>query len=139
MDEVQDMLGKPSNWQYRPGGSKAFTNAISWSYVDLNLLIYFDSGPAPVVTGIRATVWPSKSKTIHTLYWKDELPVKVIFQTTQGITLGSSAFDVKRAYSNYKYVDQDSEGVVMNYKSLGLIFWTTMDHVVSGIEISRPQ
>jgi hypothetical protein len=97
----------------------------------------FGSGAAPVVTGINTSVWPGtrKAKTFGTTYWKDIIPAKVIFKTTEGITLGSSAFDVRRAYGS----GDTSGDVVMNYKSLGLSFWTTMDHIVMVIEIRNPQ
>jgi hypothetical protein len=70
------------------------------------------------------------------LYWKGILPVKVAFQTADGITLGSSAFDVRRAYGNQF---KDWSGIVMGYNSLGLTFSITMDHVVWAIGVSAPQ
>ena len=51
--------------------------------------------------------------------------------------MGSSAFDVVRAYKAYGY--QDMQGLMMIYKSLGLTFFTTMDHMVYGIVINQPQ
>jgi hypothetical protein len=132
MDEVQDMLGKPFGWTNADNISGA-----SWRYPDLNLQISFDRGAAPVVTGVQAVAFSRKRGTLGNLYWKGILPVKIPFQTGNGITLGSSAFDVRRAYSNYGY--EDTGGIFMTYKSLGLAFSTTMDHVVWAIGVYAPQ
>jgi len=138
MDEVQSVLGKPSGWTFLPGSkSKGISDAYSWSYADQNLQISFDRGAAPIVSGIATLAWSRKRKTFGNLYWKDINPAKVIFQTAEGITLGSSAFEVRRAYSNYGY--DDTEGILMNYKSLGLSFTTTVDHIVWAISINQPQ
>ena len=48
----------------------------------------------------------------------------------------SSAFDVKRAYSDYGWHGQ--QGQFMN-TSLGLSFDITSDHIVYGISVSKPQ
>jgi len=132
MDEVQSLLGKPFSWTNADNISGA-----TWRYPDLNLSISFDSLAAPSVTFIQAVAFPRKRGTLGTLYWKGILPVKVAFQTANGISLGSSAFDVKRAYASYGY--EDTEGILMTYKSLGLRFSTTMDHVVWAIGVSAPQ
>lgn len=133
MDEVQSLLGKPY------GGIRA-DNALktgpTYDYPSVNLEISFSFGAAPSVTDIRAKSWPRKSKTLGNLYWKDIMPVNVSFKTAEGITVGSSAFDVLRAYKAYEY--QDEQGLSMRYKSLGLIFFTTMDHMVYGIGITQP-
>jgi len=132
MDEVQSMLGKATGWTNADTISGA-----TWNYGDLNLQISFDKGAAPVVTSIRTVAWSRKPGTLGNLYWKGIEPVKVIFQTIDGITLGSSAFDVRRAYSNYGY--EDVQGFSMNYKSLGLSFSITRDHMVWAIGIYQPQ
>jgi hypothetical protein len=138
MDEVQSVLGKPSGWTFLPGSkSKGISDAYSWSYADQNLQISFDRGAAPIVSGIATLAFSRKRKTFGTLYWKDIDPVKVAFQTTSGIALGSSAFDVRRAYGDDGY--EDIDGVVMNYKSLGLTFSITRDHIVWEIGIYQPR
>ena len=137
MDEVRRLLGKPS------GGvlaNAARNQGAIWSYGDLNLQISFDSGAAPIVTSIQAHGWTHKHKTLDTLYWKDIDPVKVAFQTSNGITVGSSAFDVRRVYSNYGYEEsQPGQGLIMYYKSIGLTFFVTADHIVYSIGIYTPQ
>jgi hypothetical protein len=137
MDEVQSILGRPSSWKYSFQGSKDVSNASSWLYFDLNLEIFFDEGSAPTVNSIQTTGWLRKRITSGDLYWKDILPVKLAFQTPDGITLGSSAFDVRRVYSSYGY--EDHQGEYMDYRSLGLFFATTADHIVWKIGISKPQ
>lgn len=131
MDEVQNMLGKPYGWTNADNISGA-----TWRYPDLNLQISFDRGAAPVVTGVQAVAFSRKRGTLGNLYWKGILPVKIPFQTGNGITLGSSAFDVRRAYSNQFW---DTGGIIMDYRSLGLTFSTTMDHVVWAIGVYAPQ
>jgi hypothetical protein len=131
MDEVQSLLGKPFGWTNADNISGA-----TWRYPDQNLSISFDRGAAPTVTAVAATAFPRKRGTLGNLYWKGILPVKVAFQTADGITLGSSAFDVRRAYGNQF---KDWSGIVMGYNSLGLTFSITMDHVVWAIGVSAPQ
>ena len=137
MDEVQSMLGKPTSWKYLPQGGKSVSEASSWYYVDLNLEVFFSSGATPMVTAIRTAGWPHKRIKSGNFAWKDIDPVKVKFQTTNGITIGSSAFDVKRAYSDYAWHGQ--QGQFMDYASLGLLFDITSDHIVYGISVSKPQ
>jgi len=125
------LLGKPFGWTNADNISGA-----TWRYPDQNLSISFDRGAAPTVTAVAATAFPRKRGTLGNLYWKGILPVKVAFQTADGITLGSSAFDVRRAYGNQF---KDWSGIVMGYNSLGLTFSITMDHVVWAIGVSAPQ
>jgi hypothetical protein len=134
MDEVQSQLGKPSGWTTAGQGQGA-----TWYYVDLNLSISFSTGAAPYVRGVSTNVWARKPKTTFgKMYWKGMTPVKVVFQTANGIGLGSTSFDVSRAYSGNEHED-DSYGIGMSYKSLGLYFQFTMDHMVRSIAISNPQ
>jgi hypothetical protein len=137
MDEVESMLGKPSGWKYLPTGGKSVSEASSWFYNDLNLEIFFNRGAVPVVTSIRTAGWPHKRIKSGNFAWKDIDPLMVKFQTAEGITIGSSAFDVQRAYSNYEWHGQ--QGQFMNYASLGLFFDITSDHIVYGIQVSKPQ
>jgi hypothetical protein len=58
-------------------------------------------------------------------------------ERSAGVKLESSSFDVKRAYSAYGY--EDSKGIMMNYKGLGIRFILTMDLMVSSISVSAPQ
>ncbi len=134
MDEVQSMLGKPSGWV---AADNAAGIGPTYFYESLNLAMTFSSGAAPSVIGIRASGWTRGRKTIGNTYWKDIKPVNVSFKTVEGITIGSSAFDVVRAYKAYEY--QDRQGLMMIYKGLGLTFFTTMDHMVYGIGIYQPQ
>jgi hypothetical protein len=106
MDEVESMLGKPSGWKYLPTGGKSVSEASSWFYNDLNLEIFFGRGAVPVVTSIRTAGWPHKRIKSGNFAWKDIDPLMVKFQTAEGITIGSSAFDVQRAYSNYEWHGQ---------------------------------
>lgn len=134
MDEVQGLLGKPSGWT---SADPARSIGATFYYLNLNLQVHFDSGAAPVVTEIWASTWDRKRRTLDAQYWKDFYPVKVAFQTANGIALGSSAFDVRRACSNYAY--EDTAGLFMNYKSLGLGFSITADHIVYAIDIHNPR
>ena len=137
MDEVQSMLGKPSGWQYLPQGGKSVSEASSWTYADLNLQIFFSRGATPFVTSINNTGFVHRRSKSGNLSWKDIEPVKVKFQTREGITIGSSAFDVNRAYSNYEWHGQGGE--FMDYKSLGLFFAITSDHIVYGIQVRKSE
>lgn len=137
MDKVQSMLGKPSGWKYSFQGGKSVSEASSWFYNDLNLEVFFNSSAVPMVTSINHTGWLHKRTKPGNFEWKDIDPVKVKFQTTDGIAIGSSAFDVKRVYSNYGW--QGEGGEFMDYKSLGLFFAITSDHIVYGIQVHKPE
>lgn len=121
MDEVSAMLGKPDvayTSEY-PNGSKPAT----WKYWSLNLALIFSSDSAPSVD------------TIQTIAWKGE-SITTIFKTVNGIGLGASSFDVKRAYSSYNY--RDTEGMVMDYKNLGIIFTLEpSDHRILQIQVNE--
>lgn len=137
MDEIQSMLGKPSGWKYSFQGGKSVSEASSWLYNDLNLEVFFNSSAVPRVTSINYTGWLHKRTKPGNFAWKDIDPVKVKFRTTDGIAIGSSAFDVQRAYSNYEWHGQGGE--FMDYKSLGLFFGITSDHIVWSINVRQPQ
>lgn len=132
MDEVRAMLGNPSG-RIRADNISGGT----WYYEALNLTVNFDRGAAPIVTSVSTIGWGRKSKKLGNLFWKDIQPVKVNFQTAEGIGIGASAFDVRRAYSNYGY--QDEAGLFMRYESLGLTFSVTVDHVIYAIGIYTPR
>jgi hypothetical protein len=132
MDEVQGILGKP------PESSNPPTGAF-WVYPDLNLEISFTQNAAPIVVAVGTTSYSRKAE--KNLLWKEIRPVKVAFQTANGITLGSTSFDVQRAYGN-QYEDPNvrlSYGTFMNYKSLGLTFMITSDHIVWKITVLNAQ
>jgi len=132
MDEVQTLLGKPTYWQDNLG-FKDMANAMNWTYVDLNLQIWFTNSSTPHVAAIRCIAIARGRKSIpwNKVYWKDLRPVKVVFQTAEGIKIGSSTFDVIRAYGNPQL--GDSSGVSWNYDSLGMRINITMDNVVNMI------
>lgn len=138
MDEVENILGKPRSWETQGyiGASKAASNASSWSYTDVNLQIFFDSGASPVVTAVRTLVWSRGRRKFGNFYWKDCDPVKVSFQTAKGITVGSSSYDVIRAYGDQFTV---TDGVFMESKTLGLYITLTTDHIVWSINIRQPE
>lgn len=56
-------------------------------------------------TGVQAVAFSRRRGTLGNPLLERCPPVKIPFQTGNGITLGSSAFDVRRAYSNYGYED----------------------------------
>jgi hypothetical protein len=106
-------------------------------YESLNLLIYFSPDATPSVRAVQAKGWRKNSKTLGQTYWgKNIEPIQTNWSTSTGVTLGSTSFDVQRAYSTFTH--QDSE-VSMSYDALKISFVITMDHMVDTIIVSAPQ
>jgi hypothetical protein len=133
MDEVANLLGQPDYSGLVFGGGSA------WTYSSLNLKIFFSNAAAPSVTTISYTCWAHAGDgTNGGTYWPNLDPPTILFQTSNGIGLGSTSFDVKRAYSFSSYHD---ETLSMNYSGLGLDVFVTNDqyHKIYEIRISSPQ
>jgi len=128
-DEVIATLGKP-DWSYINDGDRT-KNDTEMDYNSLDMEIRFDSTPTPAVTSIRILAHASVEKTFGELVWSDFDPVNNVFQTAQGIGLGTSSFQAARIYGTYKY----SSFINMDYPSLGLYFTVTKDHRIWSITV----
>ncbi|MDE3083876.1 MAG: hypothetical protein KGJ37_01485, partial [Verrucomicrobiota bacterium] len=133
MDEVVATLGQPDYAITLPyqGGRQ------EWKYDSLNLAIYFRAGSAPWVDTVETVAWNDTGKTLGNSTWVDVDPVITVFQTDNGIGLGASSFQVRRAYSSYGY--QDTGGYGMNYTQLGVYFGLQSDRRVTTISVTSRQ
>jgi hypothetical protein len=130
MDEVVITLGKPDYDDPGQGGT-------SWVYSSLNMTILFSGGTAPSVTSVLTKVNHQHSKSFADILWGvDQDPIYTVFQTSKGIGLGATSFDVRRAYSYATY--EDSE-VSMHYRELGIDFAVTIDHRIWMIQVNSPR
>lgn len=98
MDEVLETLGRPDSMQ-------TTRDSYHWHYPDLNMQIDFFLGAAPSVRQVATSAYTDKPFDTNTMIWSDLKPVKTVFHTDNGIQLGASSFDVKRAFSSYSYTD----------------------------------
>jgi len=129
-DQVLAILGQPDYAipAQGYGGPKYY-------YDSLNLVVFFTSEAAPSVNFITAQGFTKGVRTLGKTNWKDIQTIQTNLSANSGVNLGSTSFDVKRAYSAYGY--EDSSGIMMNYKGLGFSYVLTMDHMVSSISV-RP-
>lgn len=130
MDEVVATLGQPDYANTAYGWT-------TWKYVSLNMSISFPSGAAPGVNSVSAVAWNDSGKTIGESTWADVNPVTTVFQTANGIGLGSSTFDVKRGYASSNYTD--GGGYSMDFTGLGIAFWSINDRRVTTIIVCSPK
>jgi hypothetical protein len=72
---------------------------------DLNMQIDFFLGAAPSVRQVETGAYTYKPIDTSTMAWSDLKSVTTVFHTDNGIQLGASSFDVKRAFSSYSYSD----------------------------------
>src|SRR5258708_651892 len=113
MDEVVITLGKPDHDNPGEGGA-------SWEYSSLNMTILFSGGATPSVTSVLTKVNHQYSKSFGGILWGvDQDPIYTVFQTSKGIGLGATSFDVRRAYS---YSTYEGSEVSMHYRELGIDF-----------------
>jgi hypothetical protein len=132
MDQVVATLGQPDYVTVPP-----HTGLQLWKYDNLNLGIYcYGNSSAPSVTSIETVAWNDTGKNLGQSTWADVIPVATVFQTNNGIGLGASTYDVRRAYSDYGY--QDS-GYGMNYTQLGVYFGMQSDRRISVITVTSRQ
>ena len=130
MDEVVITLGKPDYDDPGEGGK-------SWVYSSLNMTILFSGGAAPSVTSVLTKVNHQHSKGFGDILWGvDQDPIYTVFQTSKGIGLGATSFDVRRAYS---YAAYEGSEVSMHYRELGLDFAVTIDHRIWMIQVNSPR
>jgi hypothetical protein len=106
MDEALRTMGQPDRSYMMKNSSGESSGKQSWNYDSLNLSASFSDSSAPVVTEI-----------ITSAYGKP--PIRTAFKTANGIGLGASSFDVKRAYSLYK---DSGDSEALYYRSIGIIF-----------------
>jgi hypothetical protein len=103
-------------------------------YDSLNLIVYFSADAAPTVISITAQAFSEKgTRPMSEMYWKYFEPIETNWSTLQGINLGATSFDIKRAYSAFQY--DDTAGVMMDYKGLGITFSVSVDHKVYAITV----
>jgi hypothetical protein len=113
MDEVLAELGQPDKiWTHRSGDT-------DWNYWSLNLVVGFDNSSAPTVLWIEDRTWTG-------------VPVHVVFRTAEGIGVGSSSFDVKRAYGS----PDEGPARVMQYTSRKTEFWIE-DYKVFDVQVGQ--
>ncbi len=100
MDEVVAELGQPDFTETVDEGHP------SWRYWSLNLTVVFDRSSAPAVDWVETNTWTDS-------------PLLTVFRTADGLHIGSSSFDVKRAYGS---PEKDQHGYVMEYDSRKIDF-----------------
>jgi hypothetical protein len=132
-DQVLAILGQPDF----DVPARGYGSSPQYYYDSLNLIIYFTTDAAPAVSMITAQGFTKGARTLGKTDWKNIQPIETNWSASAGVQLGSSSFEVKRAYSAYGY--EDTGGIMMNYKGLGISFILTMDHMVSSISVSAPQ
>jgi hypothetical protein len=133
MDEVAATLGQP-DVAYKPFTGHDF---VTWNYLSLNLIVNFSEGAAPTVTSIKTTAWSRSGQALPlaSSTWADFNPINAVFQTANGVELGSTSFEAARAYSSYSY-QQDSYSTEMNFNKLGIQFVIEQaDHKITCISI----
>ena len=100
-----------------------------------NLGIYcYGGSSAPSVTSIETVAWNNTGKNLGQSTWADVIPVVTVFQTDNGVGLGASSYDVRRAYNGYGY--QDVGGYGLNFTQLGVYFGLQSDRRVAVITVS---
>jgi hypothetical protein len=129
MDQVLETLGRPDSTQ-------TTRDSYHWHYSDLNMQLDFDLGAAPSVRQVQTGAYTDKPIDTNAMVWSDLKPVTTVFCTDNGIQLGASSFDVKRAFSAYSYTDPG--GVVMNYEHVGIRFGVTSDFRVWAMCVAYP-
>lgn len=129
MNQVADILGQPDHsWNQ-------YGNQV-WQYNSLNLSIVFNTAAAPSVYSVSTTAFNDTGKSIGQSTWADENPVMTFFQTSNGVKLGSTSYDVMNNYGSYGLKD---EQYVMRYNQLGITFWLLSDHRINLILVSQQQ
>lgn len=119
MDEVQALLGAPDGTSYNPNGI-----VDEWRYISMNLTVGFTDTPTPTVNSVATEVYTkSDGVTFGEQTWDDGYPVQTIYKTGSGIQLGSSSFEVQRAYGS-GYTDTGGEALMMKYAN-GITFRVT--------------
>jgi hypothetical protein len=129
MDEVIAILGRPDSKQ-------TTRDSYHWNYQDLNMQIDFSLGAAPSVRQVGTSAYMKKPIDTNSMVWSDLKPLTVVFHTQNGIQLGASSFDVKRAFRSYSY--RDPQGAEMSYESLGIRFGVMSDFRVWAIAVISP-
>jgi len=130
MDEVLATLGRPDSME-------TTRDSYQWYYPDLNMQIDLFLGAAPSVRQVETGAYTYQPIDTNTMTWSDLKPVTTVFHTDNGIQLGVSSFDVKRAYSSYSYTDPG--GIMMNYEHIGIRFGVTSDFRVWAISVAYPK
>ncbi len=129
MDEVQARLGEPDSADTGPEG-----NVAAWNYYSMNLYVGFTASSTPSVNSVSTWVYTKDSVSFGAQTWGDGYPVQTVFQLDDGIKLGSTSFEVQRAFGEYT---DSSGGIMMQYPN-GLSFRVTKgDHRVVQIEVAN--
>ncbi len=133
MDEVQALLGSPDGWSRNPNGI-----VDQWRYISMNLGISFTDTPTPTVNGVWTEVYTKEDDTTFgDQTWDNSFPPQTVFKTSDGIQLGSTSFDVQRAYGS-GYSDTGGSALMMTYAAAGISFRVTRsDKRVVYIGVSR--
>ena len=119
MDEVQALLGAPDSTSHNPNGV-----VDQWWYISMNLGVGFTDTATPTVNSVWTEVYTkSDGVTFGEQTWDDGYPVQTAYKTGSGIQLGSSSFDVQRAYGS-GYTDPGGDALMMKYGN-GISFRVT--------------
>jgi hypothetical protein len=134
-DDVLGTLGHPNEAQaveYSPGRQK-------WEYARLNLIVYISGGAAPAVDEITTLCWQNgKEGNLFDAEWSDIDSPGTVFQTAEGLQLGTTSFEVRRKFGNYPL--RYSTGFIMDYETIGVLFTVTREDEprVVRISVERP-
>jgi hypothetical protein len=131
-DQVLAVLGQPDYATPARGPLSP-----EYYYDSLNLIVFFTTDAAPTVSFLTAQGFTKGVRTLGKTNWKDIQPIQTNWSANSGVNLGATSFDVKRAFSAYGY--EDTSGIQMNYKGLGITFIFTMDHMVSSISVKASE
>ena len=130
-DDVLETLGQPNEMQpvkYSPGRQK-------WTYTRLNLIVYISGGAAPSVDEVTTVCWLNgKEGNVIEAEWSNVDSPNTVFQTSEGLDLGSSSFEVRRKFGNYPL--RYSIGHIMDYETIGVQFTVTREHEPRVVRIS---
>jgi hypothetical protein len=130
-DDVLETLGQPNEertLKYANGREK-------WTYTRLNLMVYISSGAVPSVDEVTILCWLNgKEGTLTDAEWSDvDLP-GTVFQTSEGLQLGTTSLEVRRKFDSYPL--RYGTGFIMDYETLGVQFTVTREHKPRVVRIS---
>jgi hypothetical protein len=133
-DQVLSLLGQPTSSTTFPGHQYVNEFAYGYRALNMSIIIGFDGSPADRVTAISVSQYSKQTVTYGSAVWSDFMPVVSKFHTAEGITIGSSSFDVARKFgSNYV-----TNGMFMVYCQRGIQFLPTTDDRVFLFGIFAP-
>ncbi len=130
--EIVSALGTPDNYNKHINGDGSVFDTWMW-YKSLGLVITY---PAAAVERAKYVSYEAEFRnhnmTFGQVGYNDLVPVKQRFATEEGVTIGSSSYEIERLLGgNYK----SPSSIQMLYDSLGLYITLTNDHRAWKIQI----